>query len=222
MNSSSAARVPEPGSRTMKPSPISAFAGTFSICANGCSIEVTSTCGCIANGSARVGHSFGGRPMIASSTLPCCISATTCSRLLLTCRRISMPGCSSRNCASMRGTKYLAVLTMPTSSTPVERPRKRATMSSASRIAASTRRVCASTYSPTMVSDTLRLERSNSGKPDLDLQVLDLHRDCGRGEAQFLRGAHEAQVPRDRRRIPAAGGAWRSSLSYSYYRDNNK
>ena len=76
-----------------------------------------------------------------------------------------MPGCASRNCASRRGRKYLAVLTMPTSSGPVFRPRNRATRSSASRIVESTRRVWASRCSPTIVSDTFRLVRSNTGMP---------------------------------------------------------
>src|SRR5207244_8616837 len=63
MNSSSAARVPDPGSRTMKSSPSRALAGTFSARAKGCSTPVTSTCGCMAKGSAREGQLRGGRPM---------------------------------------------------------------------------------------------------------------------------------------------------------------
>src|SRR5437764_432276 len=145
MNSSSAARVPDPGSRTMKSSPSRALAGTRSARAKGCSTPVTSTCGCMAKGSAREGQSRGGRPMMESSTVPSRISATTSSRLLPTCSRISTPGCSSRKRASRRGRKYFAVLTMATSSGPVRRPRKRATMSSASRIAPRTRWVSAST-----------------------------------------------------------------------------
>ena len=46
-------------------------------------IVICAGTGCIANGSARVGHDCGGRPMIASSTVPCCISVTTSSRLLM-------------------------------------------------------------------------------------------------------------------------------------------
>src|SRR2546429_5206448 len=86
MNSSSAARVPEPGSRTMNPSPSSARAGTLSARANGCSTEVTNPCGCIAKGSAREGQFLGGRPMMASSTRSEEHTSELQSRLHLVCR----------------------------------------------------------------------------------------------------------------------------------------
>ena len=130
--SSIALRVPEPGSRTMKGKASSACTVTCSERSSGWSGGHTKTSGCAANGSALVAISFGGRPITARSISLPCSSASSCSRLPITCKRTSMPGCSSRKRASKRGMKYLAVLTRPMLSSPASTRLKRAIASSAS------------------------------------------------------------------------------------------
>ena len=169
MYSSSAARVPEPGSRTMNPSSMQRARRRLSRHArSGCSTDVTSTCGCIAKGSARVGQSFGGRPMTARSTLPSLHERRPLRR------GCSPPAAGSRcpdarreSCASSRGRKYLRGADhADVQHARSRRPRKRATMSSASAHAPRAPAGCRPARTrPTMVSETLRLARSNSGRP---------------------------------------------------------
>jgi len=65
----------------------------------------------------------------------------------------------------MRGTKYLAVPTMPMVTRPARTPFRRAIVSSASLSEPSTRRACRSMYSPPVVSVIWRPPRSKSGNP---------------------------------------------------------
>ena len=129
--SCSAVRVPEAGSRTMKGSSANACAGTLSARAKRCVGAVTSTCGCIAKGSARLAKSTGARPITHRSTSLASIKATSCSRLPRR-SRTSTAGCSVWNRASSCGRKYLALLTMPMVNRPDSSRAKRAIASSAS------------------------------------------------------------------------------------------
>mmetsp|Transcript_38692 Transcript_38692/g.90456 ORF Transcript_38692/g.90456 Transcript_38692/m.90456 type:complete len:222 (-) Transcript_38692:177-842(-) len=124
-------RVPESASRTTNGSSASAAAGTASARAKRWLGEVTSTCGCIANGSARQGTSFGARPITHRSTSAARSMAPSSSRTPKR-SRTSTAGCSAWNFASSCGRKYMAALTMPIVRRPDSRRLSRAIASWAS------------------------------------------------------------------------------------------
>ena len=217
-NCSIAARVPEPSSRTRNPSSASAAGGIDSAVEpagapardhDAAGARRTARRACRARAAAV--------PMIARSTsLP-----WSCrdQRLAVADRssRSSIPGCSARKRASSRGTKYLAVLTMPIVSGPLCKPLSRATASSASL----QRREHPPGVDQQVLAgrgqrDRCARPRSNSGKPTSALQLLHLHRDRRRGQVQLLGRAGEAQVPGDGRRRPAADACVTPFISFSY------
>ena len=205
MKSSIAARVPEPGSRTMKRLARAARAPARSRRARtGARASATSTCGCIAKGSAREGQ-FLRRPAhdgevdlaLAHQRRP------PRSRLSLTCRRISTP---RMLVAEVRQQARHEVLR------GADHRRRRAPRSSglAKRAITSSASLHGREHPLRVDQDVLpdhgqrdlAAARSNSGRPTSASSSLICIETAGGVRCELLGGAHEAQLPGHRRKDP--------------------
>lgn len=92
-----------------------------------------------------------------------------------------------------RGTKYFALVTMPTEITPDSRPFRRSSVSLASVSERSARLTSPSSCSPAWVIDT-SAAAAEQGEAERALQVTYLRRDSWSGQVQFRRGPREAAV----------------------------